>query len=442
MTTGRANLRAAQPTVALFDWSQLLEDFLDNIGVSFEAFCREMTGGWMFGYVEALQSAGVRVSLYCVSGRVGEPQRFTHRKTGAEICVLPAPVLYRRLRGRVLNPYAKTIEEAVGNVGEVERLFYGTAKALMTYFSTPLIHLARELRRDGCRALLCQDYEHGRFDCCVLMGRLTGLPVYATFQGGEAPQRLVEIPLRHLAIRLCAGLIIPTRGERKRVCETYKVQARNIGEIFNPVEAGARVTVDERRAARESLGVGENARVAVWHGRVDFRRKGLDVLLDAWGRVCRERDGSERLLMIVGTGNDAEELRAKLAEMNLRNVHWADEYINDRAVLRRYLAAADIYVFPSRHEGFPVAPLEAMACGLPLVAADAQGISDILEGGEKSGGVIVPPGCVGAFASELKRLLGDEELSRKFGERARLRIEESFSPAVVGAQLRRFLLSQ
>ncbi len=56
MTDGQANLRVAQPTVALLDWSQLLEDFLDNIGVSFEAFCREMTGGWMFGYVEALQS--------------------------------------------------------------------------------------------------------------------------------------------------------------------------------------------------------------------------------------------------------------------------------------------------------------------------------------------------------------------------------------------------
>ena len=47
------------PLVALLDWTHLLEDFLDNIGVSFEQFQREMTGGWLFGYVEALRAAGV-----------------------------------------------------------------------------------------------------------------------------------------------------------------------------------------------------------------------------------------------------------------------------------------------------------------------------------------------------------------------------------------------
>jgi len=289
--------------------------------------------------------------------------------------------------------------------------------------------------------LLCQDYEHGRFDLSVLLGRLIGLPVYATFQGGDAPQSQLEIPFRHLATRLCAGLIIPTRGERERVRETYKMSQKRIARIFNPVEAGARVTFDERRAAREVLGVGETARVAVWHGRVDYYRKGLDVLLDAWRRVCRESDGNEKLLMIVGTGNNADELRARLAGMNLRNVRWMDEYINDRVVLRRYLAAADVYVFPSRHEGFPVAPLEAMACSLPLVAADAQGISDILGDREERGGIIVPCGDAAAFAREVSRLLEDGDLSRRLGERGRLRIEESFSPAVVGAQLRRFLLS-
>jgi hypothetical protein len=39
------------PTIALLPWGDLIEDFLDTIGVSFEAFCNEMTGGWLFGYI-------------------------------------------------------------------------------------------------------------------------------------------------------------------------------------------------------------------------------------------------------------------------------------------------------------------------------------------------------------------------------------------------------
>ncbi len=66
----------AAPCVALIDWSHLLEDFLDNLGVSFEAFRAEMTGGWMFGYIDALRHAGCRTVLFCFSARVDEPARF------------------------------------------------------------------------------------------------------------------------------------------------------------------------------------------------------------------------------------------------------------------------------------------------------------------------------------------------------------------------------
>src|SRR5947209_3090559 len=91
------------PTIALLDWSHLIEDFLESIGVSFEAFRDEMTGGWMFGYIDALRLAGVRTVLFCVSARVTAPWRFTHVPTGATVCVLPAPMLYRAIRRWVLN---------------------------------------------------------------------------------------------------------------------------------------------------------------------------------------------------------------------------------------------------------------------------------------------------------------------------------------------------
>jgi len=99
-----------------------------------------------------------------------------------------------------------------------------------------------------------------------------------------------------------------------------------------------------------------------------------------------------------------------------------------------------VYAFPSRHEGFPVAPVEALALGLPVVAAAAPGISEILAGGERSGGVVVPVGDAVALASALTRLVHDECYRAKLSALARKRATAVFSPEVVGQRLRTVLL--
>jgi glycosyltransferase involved in cell wall biosynthesis len=111
----------------------------------------------------------------------------------------------------------------------------------------------------------------------------------------------------------------------------------------------------------------------------------------------------------------------------------------DRALIRQYLSAADVYVFPSRREGFPVAPLEAMACGLPVVAAAAPGIADIFDDGEDCGGLVVPTGDSASLAKSLGRLLDDDAAARLLGHRARVRVEQAFSLKAVGDQLHAFL---
>lgn len=433
---------AREPVVALVDFSQLVEDYLDNIGVSLSAFLGEMSGGWMFGYIGALRAAGVRTVLFVVSARVAAPERRLHAATGAAVWVLPAPRIYRRLRRLVLNPYASTVDEACGDVRGLHRARCAALLELAPYLSTPLAHLARALRREGCRAVLCQDYEHGRFDACLLLSRALGLPVFATFQGGDASTGRLEKLVRGPALRACDGLVIAPRREIERVRERYRLPAETIARVFNPLDLGEwrPPTAPERAAAREALGIGDGARVAAWHGRVLMELKGLDVLLDAWDRLVRERPGRDLRLLLVGTGNDRDALGRRIAER--RDVVWIDEFVRDRPRLRGLLAAADAWTLPSRREGFAVAPLEAMACGLPVVAADVAGVEDVLEDGEASGGLMVPRGDAAALASALGRLLDDPDLARALGSRARERVERAFSPEAVGARLRRFLLRE
>lgn len=443
-------LDTAQPkqTVALLHCYDLIEDFLDTIDVSLETFCSKFTGSWIFGYANALHSVGVRTVLFCVSARVAEPLRFTHAPTGSLICVLPAAKIYRAYRAsRTVRRRILNLEGEFSNAHSefstrpsLLKPFKSAVSSLGTYLSTPLGLLARELRREGCDAILCQEYEYARFDACVLLGQLMHLPVFATFQGGGfAPRSFLEYPLRPLALRACTGLIVPSQTESQRVRVRYGVPTTKLARIFNPLDVAAWHAID-RSQARAALGIPLDSRVVVSHGRIEIHIKGLDILLDAWDQLCRERPGKDLRLLLVGTGNDANELRQHIAGMQLRGVTWIDKFVNDRTLIQQYLSAADVYTLASRSEGFPIAPLEAMACGLPVVAADAPGVPDILEGGEVSGGLVVPRENARALAQALGRVLDGEAWGRKLGQRARCRVEECFSLLAIGKQLRDFLL--
>lgn len=437
------------PTIALLHCYDLIDDFLDSIEISFETFCQEFVGSWMFGYIHALKTAGVRTVLFCISARVTEPSRYQHRPSGATIWVLPASRIYgnyRTMRDRLLHAYGGSSGQSFKEIPDTNAtrrsLLTGIKdifKSAGTYLSTPVDLLAIVLQQEGCQAILCQEYEFARFDTCVWLGKRLGLPVFATFQGGNATQSPLEYLPRQLALRFCSGVIVAAQTEMARVQQAYPIPATKIARIFNPIDLTTWHRQD-RQHARAELGIPDTAGMVVWHGRVEIERKGLDLLLDAWMQLCRERPEQDLRLWLIGTGSDAIKLRDRLDAQPLRGVTWIDRFVHDRLQMQQYLSAADVYTMPSRQEGFPVAPIEAMACGLPIVATDAPGIPDILEDGERSGGLMVPRDRVLALADALGRLLDQPDWAQAIGHSARLRVEQSFAAEVVGQQLRSFLL--
>jgi glycosyltransferase involved in cell wall biosynthesis len=275
----------------------------------------------------------------------------------------------------------------------------------------------------------------------VALGKLTRVPVFASFQGGNVPLTRFERAVRPWTLGACAGVIIGSGTEAERVRRRYKLERDKIGRIFNPLDLTSWVP-KKRDTARHKLGIEDDALVVAWHGRVHFGVKGLDVLCEAWPRLKSPERDRRRYLLLIGTGTDSYTLRNRIRTAQLRDVIWFDEYIVDQDRLVELLSAADAYVFPSRREGFPVAPLEAMACGLPVVAADAAGVSDILEKEEESGGIIVPRGDAIALADALEKLLITDVLRAEMGRRARRRVHEAFSLHTVGRQLRDFLVER
>ena len=412
-----------RPRVALLPAGDRFEDFFDKVGVTLETFRQEQTGGWLFNYVEALDRADCDTVVVYMSARISSTLRFVHEPTGCGVSVLPSPVPHRKLRAARWRfaPRSRVL------------------RSLEAYLATPPRALWRELRELDCRVILCQEYESARFDVCVLLGRLTGLRVFAVYQGAQHGHSAAETPLRRLAMRWSQGLIIGSATERNRVRSRYRPPASKVASIPNPFDV-RRWEPRDRHEARLALALPSDRRIVIWHGRVQIERKGLDVLLTAWCKVCAARSDRQPLLLLVGSGRDDKELRHRLGDLPDGVVHWVDEYVHDRERVWRYLSAADVATLPSRHEGFPVAALEAMACALPLVAADVSGVRDLLQGSPgREAGIITPPGDADALAHALGVLVDDEGLSRRLGSSARF-VAETFSLEDVGSRLTDILL--
>ncbi len=420
--------------MALVAAPMVIEEWLEPLGVSLDSFARDMTGGWMFNYADALAIVDVHMVVICFSAWVREPRRLEHAPTGATLWIVPAGRRLERMRRWIAEPPRDGARDPASLARAVRR-------QVAPHATTPLRPLVRILRQERCDAILSQDYESQRFQQCTALGRMLRIPVFATFQGGFFPWSRLTDALRPLALRGCAGLVVPARRELDRVRNSYGVPETKLARIPNPLDVNAWQGVP-RAAAREALAIAPEALVAITHGRVDINDKGLDVLIEAWGHVCTERADRDLRFLIVGDGPDTAEVRRLADARGVPGVHLVDEFVVDPEVLRRYLSAADVYVFAGRYEGFPVAPTEAMACGLPLVATDASGIPDLLEGGEDAGGIVVPRDDVAALADALGRLVDDPARRHELGARARRRVEEFCSLESVGRALERFFVSR
>jgi len=284
---------------------------------------------------------------------------------------------------------------------------------------------------------LCQEYESPRFDASILIGSLLRIPVFATFQGGNWQRTRLERLVRPHALRRCAGVIVGSSAEAMRIQNEYGVTSQKLARAFNPLDLSL-WTPGSHGDARRELGIEERTRVALWHGRIDVHVKGLDVLMEAWRMVCSARPDRDIALMLLGTGAGAAQLDEEMSRTGVTRVRWIREYVLSQAAVRRFLNAGNVYVFPSRREGFPVAPLEAMACGLPVIASSVAGIADIFERGEQDGGIVVPSADPVSLARQLGHLLDDDMLACQLGQCARRRVERAFSLPAVGAQLHSF----
>jgi len=214
--------------------------------------------------------------------------------------------------------------------------------------------------------------------------------------------------LRALAYRKAARVVAISQAVADRLSETYP----DIGTQI-VVDACATLTSDTEAAA--AICSKYSGKTLIGNvGALDDSHKGQSTIIEA-AHLTTDRHPNWQFL-ICGSGPDERRYREQIGDLaNIELVGWV-ENVGD------YLAAFDVFVYPSRHEALGSALLDAMQFGLPIVASSVGGIPDIVKDGEN--GRLVDSGNADDLVSAIEELLESPDSLARMRQRNRRRAQD------------------
>lgn len=209
----------------------------------------------------------------------------------------------------------------------------------------------------------------------------------------------------------------------------HGIDGARIRRIPNSVDLDTFCPLDpaDRAAQRRALGLPQSTPIVTYTGRL-VSYKGLSLLLDVWRGIAKRH---RAVLLIVGAGGlDLHNCEAQLRSfVAFHRLEASVRFTGQVEDVHAHLQASDIFVLPTEREAFGLSLVEAMACGLAVIATATGGIPDIIE--HDRNGLLVEVGNGEELQRALEALLTDPDLVARLGRAARRSVEERYASAVV-----------
>ena len=278
------------------------------------------------------------------------------------------------------------------------------------------VHAARLMEAAGVRHVHCAWATHPAVTGFVIR-RLVGIPFSFTAHGSDlhVDRTMLCEKLSEAAFAVAiSGFNRNVIGDECGPARLEKVEVIHVGvdtDVFRPREG------EQPPGGFRILCV----------GRLD-EGKGQTHLIEAGRRLADE--GVDFVMEIVGEGDRRERLERQIEESGLGD-RVAIDGAHPRAEIAERMRAMDVIVAPSvpigngKKEGIPVVLMEAMSCGLPVVASDLAGIAELVE--NERTGFLVAPGDPDAIAAALRRLAHDTGLRSELGRAGREKVVREFN---------------
>ena len=196
----------------------------------------------------------------------------------------------------------------------------------------------------------------------------------------------------------------------------------NMSVIYNGVDTDRFYpNKNDRKKILEKLSIPANAKIILTVRSLNYR-KGIDVLIDAMPKILKNNKNT--YLLIAGDGPEKQNLKKLQKKLELEDkIIFLGHIPNEK--LPMYENSCDLFVIPSREEGFGVAAAEAMACGKPVVGTTAGGLKETIKHGVT--GLLVEPDNFEQLANSIIKILKDKKLSEKLSKNALEKIEKDYN---------------
>lgn len=349
---------------------------------------------------------------------------------GAEGHVLS---LARRLDGSRFSPFLVTtagggaLHDSFLEVMPVSVIGGDPRRARSVPPSNPLVHLAAVREMASIFRARSADIVHCYLPAPNVLGtfaarwaRVPRVVVSKRSLSGYKRKHPLVRGMESWGNRLADVVLVNSDAVRRDVERTERHWDGKFRKVYNGVAPLAPWGPGEVEAFRRREGLPLRAPLAACVSNF-FPYKGHAELVEAVAQVVPRFP--DALFLLVG--RDSGTLEETKASVRERGIGRSVRFLGGRTDVPDLLRAADLFVHPSREEGFSNAILEAMSAGLPVAAFDVGGNGEAVVHGET--GLLAPARDSGALAGALAELLGDEGRRKGMGEAGRRRAAESFS---------------
>ena len=227
--------------------------------------------------------------------------------------------------------------------------------------------------------------------------------------------------IEQVLARSSDALIAVSPEVRDDLVELGVAPAAKIAVVRLGLDLDQRLSADRsaRATVRAELGIPDDSFLIGWLGRMTEIKR-VDDLLAACARL--RANGVDAYLALVGDGPLRDELEGLAETLGIAD---RTRFVGFRERVGELYSAFDAVALTSANEGTPVTVIEALACGLPVVATDVGGVSDVVQDGRS--GYLVPAMDVAALADRLGRLAGDPDLRSTMGGNGRAFVVPRYS---------------
>jgi glycosyltransferase involved in cell wall biosynthesis len=284
--------------------------------------------------------------------------------------------------------------------------------------------LARLLKRE--RVAILHAHLPDSIIWATVAGALTRTPVVGTYhglgvmpraRGALDPRNALRRALYRMSGRLAARTIAVSTPIRDMLCAQMGFDERKTVLLLNGVDTERFATAVPCGRAQSDLGL-EDRTVVICVGRL-VAGKGQRHLVDAMALVVREHPAAA--LLLVGEGPDRPLLEDRARELGLSD---RVRFSGERSDVPELLAMSAVFVLPSFSEGIPLAVVEAMAAGKPVVVTRVPGCLDVVV--DERFGLLVQPGDAAELADAICKVLNDPAGAAALGARGQQRARTHF----------------